>query len=85
MWGTLAKVSALLMTVGPPTALQQQGTEAGSADPALSLKRFHQRRFFTNFISARAAMPVNSKSARCENVLAQEAFRIRAANRLLHG
>ena len=56
-----------------------------SRDPALAFQRFHQRRFFADFIRPGAGVHINLKIfPRTENVLADEAARVRVGHRLLH-
>ena len=51
-------------------------------NPALAFERLHQRRLFAYLISARAGVRHNFKiDAAAENVLAQEALRVRLFNR----
>ena len=52
---------------------------------ALTFKRLHQRRFFSNFVCPRAAMPIHIEVvSTAENILAEEALRIGVFDRLLH-
>src|SRR5271154_3640649 len=54
-------------------------------NPALALERLHQSRFFSDFISPRAAMPVNLEIASApKNVLPEKTLSVSIANRLLH-
>src|SRR5258708_5730977 len=52
---------------------------------ALAFERLHQRRLFANLVSPRAAVPENVKIvSAAEDVLAEKAFGIGIAQRLLH-
>src|SRR5262249_31598952 len=51
----------------------------------LAFKRFHQGRFFTNFISPGAAVPVNVEIASAaEDILADKSLVVGVFDRLLH-
>src|SRR5579862_6392941 len=77
MCGTLAKVSALLITVGPP----HSPTTAGKGGRIRGMPRLPS----SDSISAGAAVPVNIEIApAAENIFPDEALRIRIADRLLH-
>src|SRR5208337_2639006 len=59
----------------PPQANHGREGWTDARNAALAFERFHQRRFFAHFISARSTMPINVEIvSAAENVLAKESF-----------
>src|SRR5947209_6330603 len=56
-----------------------------TGNPALAFQRFHQRRFFADFVGAGAGVPVAIELlAGAEDVVTEEAFGVGVVDRLLH-
>jgi len=70
MCGTLASVSALLITVARPTVRPRPERRPDAGHAPLAFERLHQRRFFAYFVSACAGMGEDVEiDARAEDVL----------------
>src|SRR5579872_111583 len=80
--GTLASVSALLMTVGPP----HSPTTAGKGGRMRGTPRLPSSdSILADFVSSCASMPVHFEvTAAAENVFAGESLGVGVGNRLLH-
>src|SRR5579862_7719378 len=76
-----------IVNYGRPAPESNHGREGrpDARNPALALERFHERRFFSHFVGARAAVPVNVEIlSAAENVFAEKAARVHVGNLLLH-
>ena len=68
-----------------PKSNHRREGRPNARNASLAFERFHQRRLFADFVSSRAAVPVDVEVApAAENVLANKPLGIGIADRLLH-
>ncbi len=75
MWRNAGQGFGIVNYGGPaPESNHSREGRPDARNAALALERLHQRRFFSHFVGARAAVPVNVEILpAAENVFAQKA------------